>query len=97
MTYRNRRLLDLAHAMPCQAKFEHACIGYESSEPAHSDSLIFGRGANHKSSDWAYAAMCHNAHVLLDNFSREVKQAEWLRAYIATQDYIWGHGMVRVA
>jgi hypothetical protein len=96
MTYRNRRLLDLAHDMPCMAKFPHACTMYFGVEPAHSDSQLFGRGHGHKSHDFAFAAMCHAAHVALDEFDREAKQAEWLRAYIGTQNHLWSEGLIMV-
>lgn len=96
MTFRSRRLLDLAHSMPCMAKFEHACTGWQGCEPAHSDSLMFGRGNSHKSSDWAFAAMCHTAHMALDTFDREAKQAEWLRAFISTQEHLWTEGLIIV-
>ena len=81
--------------MPCQAQFDHQCSG--PSEPAHSDSLMFGRGHGHKSPDWAFAAVCHQAHLDFDLLPRHVKEAEWLRAYIATCNYLWVEGKVRVA
>jgi hypothetical protein len=59
MTYRNRKLLNLAHDCPCLAQFAHACTEYQGVEPAHSDQQIFGRGHGHKSHDFAIAAMCH--------------------------------------
>ena len=95
-TFRSRKLLDLAHGMPCMAKFPHLPCGGYNCEPAHSDSQLFGRGHSHKSADWAFAAMCQNAHMRLDDFERSVKQAEWLRAFIATQNYIWSEGLVIV-
>ena len=63
----------------------------------HSDSQLYGRGSYHKSADWAFAAGCHQAHLDLDKFDRETKQAEWLRAFIKTHDYLWAKGKVRVA
>ncbi len=101
MTFRSRVLLDLAHTMPCMAKFPHNCVGYQGCEPAHSDSQLFGRGHGHKSPDWAWAAMCHNAHKILSAivgpmFNREEKQSEWMRAYIATQNWLWENGKLRV-
>jgi hypothetical protein len=94
VTFRSRALLDLAHFIPCRAQFGHAC-GW-TSEPAHSDSQIFGRGHGHKSADWAFAAMCHTAHMALDKFNREDKQAEWLRAFVATQNWLWENQMLKV-
>src|SRR5574343_1519548 len=97
--YRNRKLLDLAHEMPCQADFAHRCQGQV--VPCHSNQLQFGRGASYKSHDWAFAACCSEAHDFLDGrrggWDKETKHAEWLRAYIKTQNYIWQNGKVRVA
>lgn len=97
--YRNRKLLDIAHEMPCQADFPHSCFG--SVVPSHSNQQIFGRGASYKSHDWAYAAICSEAHDYIDGrkggWDKETKHAEWLRAYIKTQNYLWQNGKVRVA
>lgn len=99
MTYRNRKLLDLAHEMPCQAQFKHVCNG--PTVPAHSNQQIHGRGHAHKSHDCFFAGVCPAAHDQLDGRSggmdKETKQAEWNRAYIATQTYLWENGKVKVA
>ena len=98
MTYRNRKLLDLAHSMPCMAEFDHECFGYMGCDPAHSDSYVFGRGMGHKSHDFAFAALCNPAHQMLDLFcDKELKEAEWLRAYVKTQVYLWENGLIRVS
>lgn len=97
MTYRNRKLLNLAHDCPCFAGFDHGCTEYQGVEPAHSDQLIFGRGHGHKSHDFAFAAMCHTAHTMLDTFDRETKKGEWLRAYIKTQEWLWKNERIKVA
>jgi len=98
MTYRNRKLLDLAHDMPCMAEFDHHCTEHLGCDPAHSDSHIFGRGFSHKSNDFAFAAMCRNAHQGLDRFNdREVKFFEWLRAYAKTQKYLWENKKISVS
>lgn len=97
MTYRNRKLLDMAHSMPCMATFPHECFGYLGCDPAHSDSHLFGRGMGHKSHDFAFAAMCNSAHMELDRFfDKEIKDYEWLRAYVKTQEYLWENGMLKV-
>ena len=96
MTYRNRKLLDLAHQCPCMAKFYHHCSEYQGVEPAHSDAQIWGRGHGHKSHDFAFAAMCHQSHMKLDDFERDLKQTEWLRAYMATQEWLWSNGYLIV-
>src|SRR5690348_3160468 len=97
MTYRNRVLLDLAHDMPCKAQFRHACTEHLGVEPAHSDAQIWGRGHGHKSHDFAFAAMCHEAHMALDTMDRDLKQTEWLRAHVKTMEHLWSNDMVSVA
>lgn len=102
MTYRNRKLLDLAHDMPCCAKFKHDCNDHNGCEPAHSDMQIFGRGIGHKTPDWAFAAMCPNAHREVDpklnpKFDRDSRHMEWMRAFVETQNWIWENRKVKVA
>src|SRR5687768_9926858 len=96
LTYRNRRLLDLAHTCPCFANFQHQCFGHQGCDPAHSDSSIFGRGHGHKSHDFAFASMCNTAHRMLDAMTREEKFYAWMRAYVATQEYLWENGLLRI-
>lgn len=97
MTFRSRKLLDLAHSCTqCMAGFAHACTGWQGCEPAHSDSQMFGRGHGHKAADWATAFVCHAAHMELDRFDRETKQAEWLRAFVKTQNYLWTNELIAV-
>ena len=78
------------------AQFSHACEQAKGVEPAHSDSLIFGRGIGHKTPDWAYAALCHPAHLMLDTFPRDAKRIEWLRAFVATQNWLWINNKIGV-
>lgn len=101
MTYRNRRLLDLAHEMSCHAAFPHDCNQWDGCVPAHSNWQIWGRGSGHKTPDWAFAAVCPNAHAILDPkvspvFDREQRQTEWLKAFVGTQNEIWESGKVVV-
>ena len=97
MTFRSRKLLDLAHTAPCFADYVHQCGEYLGCEPSHSDSSIFGRGHGHKSNDFAFASLCHEAHMMLDRMERDEKFYSWLRAYVKTQDYLWTNGLVKVA
>jgi hypothetical protein len=102
VTYRNRKLLDIAHEMPCLAKFPHDCTEHLGCVPAHSDMQIFGRGIGHKTPDWAFAAMCHNAHREVDpklapQFDREQRQIEWMLAYVATTNWLFENGKLKVA
>lgn len=107
MTYRNRRLLDIAHEIPCQAQFEHDCTGRWVTEngkylcvPAHSNQQMWGRGHGHKSNDCFFAAVCPPAHDQIDGrhpgMDKETKQAEWVRAYIATQRWMWENELLKL-
>ena len=102
MTFRNRKLLDIAHSAPCFAAFPHVCNQYIGCHPAHADWQEWGRGIGHKAPDWAVAFLCGNAHREIDpklapSMDREQRQAEWLHAFISTQDYLWKEEKVRVA
>lgn len=101
MTFRSRKLLDLAHTGPCFADFPHLCTAHQGCEPAHSDSSLFGRGMGHKTPDWAIAFMCHNAHKLLtakvgDDMDRETKFYHWLRAHVRTMNHLFENGKLRI-
>jgi len=99
MAYRSRKLLDIAHILPCCADFPHRCNG--PSVPAHSNQQLFGRGMGFKSRDHYFAAMCPEAHDYVDGrkggWNREDKHAEWIRAYVKTWDLIWERGLVEVS
>lgn len=98
MTYRNKKLTDLAHHAPCFAQFPHQCNG--PSVPCHSGEQKHGRGHGHKCHDIFTAFACPEAHDHFDGrkggWDRETRQAEWDRAYIATQVWLWETGRVIV-
>lgn len=98
MTYRSRAHLNLLHDVPCMAKFPHECQGQ--TVPMHSNALQFGRGAYFKAPDWAVAAGCKQAHDLIDGraggWDLDTKRAEWMRAFIATQDWLFENGKLVV-
>jgi hypothetical protein len=102
MTYRNRRLLDLAHDCPCMVDEPHACNDFNGCVPAHADWSIFGRGHGHKAHDFAFAAACPPAHALItakvnDDMERERKRMIWLRAHVRTMEWLWENGKLKVA
>ncbi len=80
------------------AQFPHIHNG--KSVPAHSNEQRHGRGAGHKSADNFHAAVCPEAHDYIDGrkggWPRDVRQAEWDRAYIATQVWYWTHELIQV-
>lgn len=98
MTYRNRKLLDLAHRVTeCQCCGRAAPDGCE---PAHANWAEWGKGAGIKAPDHAHAAMHHDCHAELDqgrSESRDERKDRWLRAYRRTVDLYWSRGWIRVA
>lgn len=69
MTFRSRKLLDLAHRVhECQIQIPGVCEGYSAHgcEPAHSNQQIHGKGMGHKADDCYHAAACHSCHAQLD-------------------------------
>ena len=98
MTFRSRAVLDVCHDTPCMADFPHQCTGQI--VPAHSNMQIFGRGHAFKADDCFAAALCRDAHDLIDGrkggWTKDEKQGAWLRAYVRTQRWQWTNGKFRV-
>lgn len=99
----NRRLLDLAHEMPCFATMPHRCTAHLGCHPAHANWQRWGKGVGKKVSDWAFASVCGEAHKILDGklghdtLPQDEREYFWLEAFISTQDHIWAERLVRVA
>jgi hypothetical protein len=83
MTYRNRKLLDIAHDAPCMLRLDVAGCGEHPSVPCHSDMLIHGRGAGHKSHDCLAVAGCPACHAAFtrSNLGREGYEQAWAQAF----------------
>ena len=62
MTYRNRKLLDLAHEAPCFLQLGTLGCGVDASVPCHSDQLEDDRGIGHKSHDAMAVPGCPACH-----------------------------------
>lgn len=68
MTYRNRKLLNLAHRInECQFRLPD-CTGYavDGCEPAHSNQGTHGKGKGIKAADDQHVASCHHCHMVYD-------------------------------
>lgn len=90
MTYRNRKLLDVAHEAPCFLKLGKPC-GVNPSVPCHSDQLRHGRGAGHKSHD-AYAIPgCPDCHSKFTRayLGRGQYEEIWARAFEEYALWLW--------
>ena len=97
MNYRNRDLLDLAkhapHCMLCGKPNEGDVVAM------HSNSHIHGKGAMLKAGDNWSAFGCMSCHTRIDQGpeSREARQVLWMRAHIATMNWLWSSGKIYVA
>lgn len=99
MNYRNRDLLDLAYAIPCQFNLT-CCEGGDSGEPAHSNQIRHGKGGSIKAHDIFFAAGCRSCHREIDqgnNMTRQEKFDAWQRAYESTMLELWRRGLIRVS
>ena len=103
MTYRNRKLLDLAHDAPCFLMISGKCTsaGFVSGEcvPCHSDQQIDGRGTGHKSHDCLAIPGCVNCHekftmAVLGRTVYEHVHNNSLKRYLV---WLWENEKVRVA
>ena len=85
MTYRNRKLLDVAHEAPhCFLGIKGICVSSEDGySPCHSNLQRHGRGFAHKSADVYAVPGCHACHRWLDygKTAREEKEAAFMSAW----------------
>lgn len=73
MTFRSRKLLDLAHRVTeCQLRLPGVCEGQSNlgCEPAHSNQLRHGKGMSNKAADYMHVAACHTCHAEFDQGKR---------------------------
>lgn len=102
MTYRNRRLLDLAHRVTeCQVRIPGVCEGHSSHgcEPAHSNQQRHGKGMGNKAADYMHAASCHACHAELDqgrSLSRAERRAYFEEAWERTLALYFENGWIGV-
>ena len=98
MNYRNRLLLNLCYALPCQAQIPGVCVGGQG-EPMHANWAQFGKGGAMKAHDAFCASGCRSCHVELDqgkNLTDEQRFFYWLQAYTRTQAAFWKQDLVCV-
>lgn len=96
MTYRNRKLLDLAHKLndcPLCGKYRE-----EGLIPMHSNHQRHGKGMGHKAADHFHGAGCDECHKKIDSgaISREEKADLWQRAFELTLTRYWENGWLAV-
>lgn len=102
MSFRNRRLLDLAHHITeCTIELPVVCRGYMPGGcvPSHSDRQIHGKGIAEKANDCFFAASCDRCNTALcdsKDFDRETKHTHWQRGFEKTLLMLWTNGWLRV-
>lgn len=99
MTYRNRRLLDVAHEAPCFLDLGTVGCGTNPSVPCHSDMLRHGRGASHKSHDCLAVPGCPACHAVFTRarYGKEGYEMVWRDAFERYQVWLWENERVKVA
>ena len=96
MTYRNKRLTDLARGQSCVE-----CGANDGATVwAHSNLLEHGKGRGIKAHDAAGMFLCARCHAELDSgtsMNREEKREFTMRNIVRTHARLWDLGLVRVA
>ena len=98
MTYRNRKLLDVAHEAPCMLLLGVPGCGADKSVPCHSDLLRHDRGAGHKSHDLFAVSGCPACHAAFTpaHLGREVYEHVWIGAFERYTVWLWENEKVKV-
>ena len=98
MSYRNRKLLDLAYTQGCLLGLD-CCEGGDAGEPAHSNQSIHGKGGAMKAHDCFHVPGCRCCHRELDQgktMDREMKFAVWNRAFGLYLPRLFEQGLIGV-
>ena len=95
MTYRNRKLLDLARCQPCVM-----CGSADGTVvAAHSNLLEHGKGKGLKAHDGMMAWLCYRCHSELDQgrkMSKEERRDFMLTAICRTYEQMWNQELIEV-
>jgi len=97
MNYRDRKLLDASYQFECMLRFP-GCEG-GAGEPAHSNQSKHGKGGALKAHDCFHIPACRSCHRELDqgrSMDREMKFAEWDRAFGLYLPRLFEHGIIEV-
>ena len=97
MTYRNRRLLDVArYATECMMCDRHNCGTVVA---AHSNQQRDGKGIGHKAADYRVAFLCYDCHMEIDQrnrMTRTEKLEQWEAAHRKTIGWLFDNGYLDV-
>lgn len=90
MTYRCRKLLDIAHEAPCMFKVPGICQdGLYPCVPCHSNMQRHGRGFSHKSHDAYAPAGCPACHAWYDTGKAPREEQEWTFMTALERWWLW--------
>ena len=95
--FRSKKLLDSFRYAPiCFScgKFNDGTV-----VAAHANSHEYGKGMGLKAHDWAVAGLCNSCHQEIDQGSKlsgEEREAKWHAAWLATLEYLFMAGIVKV-
>ncbi len=95
MTYRNRKLLDLARDQACVMC--HTQVG--TVVAAHSNLIEHGKGMGSKAHDGMAAWLCHRCHSQLDQggaLSKQERAEYTMRAICRTYMSMWDQQLIEV-
>ena len=93
MTYRNKKLLELARELPCQlcGKEDGTIVA------AHSNQQKDGKGTGIKSSDYRIASLCYGCHMELDqgrSLTKSMRVELWEQAHRSTIGELFERGII---
>ena len=93
MTYRNKKLLELARELPCQlcGKEDGTIVA------AHSNQQKDGKGTGIKSSDYRIASLCYGCHMELDqgrSLTKSQRMELWEQAHRSTIGELFEKGII---
>lgn len=100
MTYRNKKLTDLARDKPCMLRIPGVCNGnWATTVWCHSNHLADGRGHAHKAHDCFGCFGCAACHHWLDHGGapRAEKDEAFERAFRLTLLFMWSNELIMVA
>jgi hypothetical protein len=95
MNYRNKHLLEIVRASPCQncGRQDGTVVA------AHSNQLRDGKGKGIKAHDYRVAALCYNCHAELDQGSKMSRYGRiefWEGAHRRTVAWLFDNGYLKV-
>lgn len=98
MNYRSPKLLIAVREIPCTWPKPHLCC--RNVEAAHSNQIRDAKGKGIKAHDYRIAAICHTAHMELDqghHLSKDERREAWEEAHRRTVGELFERRLIKVA